>query len=289
MSTSEEAPVEFQNVSKLFRQKNGQPFYANRNLSFRVRQGEVVAIVGETGCGKSTSFQMLLGLLRPDEGQVRVLGYNPFNQHSGLLGAVGIVFQNDRLLPWRTAADNVAFGLEVLRVPTAERLAIAHTWLDRVGLKGFEHAYPHELSGGMRQRVSIARAFAIGPKVLYADEAFTALDELTAARIRNELLALVKETRITTLFITHSVPEAVDVAQRILVFGRPGKVVREINRDGALAQGKSVRAIEEMVREGLAAAHTPAVAEVGAADLCGGIGAARAATNLVADPPQRLG
>ena len=286
---SEQVPVQFENVSKLFRQKNGQPFYANRNLSFRVAQGEVVAIVGETGCGKSTSFQMLLGLLRPDEGRVRVLGLDPFNQHSGLLGAVGIVFQNDRLLPWRTAAENVAFGLEVLRVPVAERLAIAHSWLERVGLKGFEQAYPHELSGGMRQRVSIARAFAIGPKVLYADEAFTALDELTAARIRNELLGLVKETRITTLFITHSVPEAVDVAQRILVFGRPGRVVREVDRDGALARGRSVRAIEEMVREGLAAAHAPAATEVGADDLSGDAGIARGAAKLAGEPPRRLG
>lgn len=286
---SEQLPIEFQNVSKIFRQKNGQPFYANRDLSFRIKEGEIVAIVGETGCGKSTSFQMLLGLLRPDKGQVRVLGCDPFKQSGALLGAVGIVFQNDRLLPWRTAAENVALGLEILRVPVVERLATAHEWLERVGLGGFTHAYPHELSGGMRQRVSIARAFAIGPKILYADEAFTALDELTAARIRNELVGLVKETKITTLFITHSVPEAVDVAQRILVFGRPGRVVRTVDRDEARAQGKSVRAIEEMVREGLAAAHAPTVEEGGMRDAGEEAEISYATATLTPKSPRRVG
>ena len=264
---SVQAPIQFTGVSKTFRKPDGEPFHACRDLSFSVDQGEVVAIVGETGCGKSTSFNMLLGLQKPDEGQVQVLGLDPFGRVDALRGLVGIIFQNDRLLPWRTTAENIALGLEILGTSKNERLAIASKWLERVGLGGFENAHPHELSGGMRQRVSIARAFAIGPKILYADEAFTALDELTAARIRKDLLDLIKETNITTLFITHSVPEAVDIAQRILVFGRPGRVIREINRDAELAKGTSTGDIEDMVREGLRIAREAMLAEGTAEDI----------------------
>ena len=164
----------------------------------------------------------MLGLQKPDIGEVRVLGYDPFSCGDELKGKVGIIFQNDRLLPWCNAIENVALGLKIQNVSLEKRLNMASRWLKRVGLEGFETSHPHELSGGMRQRVSIARAFAIEPKILYADEAFTALDELTASRIRKDLLGLIKETEITTLFITHSVPEGVEIAERILVFSRPG-------------------------------------------------------------------
>ncbi len=264
---NEDAPIRFADVSKTFRKQDGEPFFACRELSFSVVEGEIVAIVGETGCGKSTSFNMLLGLQKPDSGEVRVFGMDPFVQSDSLLGLVGIIFQNDRLLPWRTAIENVAFGLQILNVEEEKRLETARNWLERVGLLGFEDAYPHELSGGMRQRVSIARAFAIEPKLLYADEAFTALDELTAARVRKDLLGLIRETGITTLFITHSVLEAVDIAQRILVFGRPGRVIREIDRDKERANGKSIATIESMVREGLQTAREAMIAEGTADDM----------------------
>ena len=264
---NEAVPVRFKNVSKSFEKSDGAPFFACRDLSFEVRKGEVVAIVGETGCGKSTSFNMLLGLQKPDAGEIRVFDINPFGQVPALQGLVGIIFQSDRLLPWRTASDNIALGLEILGESEAVRRKAGAEWLERVGLKGFDNAYPHELSGGMRQRVAIARAFAIRPKILYADEAFTALDELTAARIRKDLLGLVHETGITTLFITHSVSEAVDIAQRILVFGRPGRVIREIDRDGERTKGSSTAAIEEMVREGLRTAREAMLAEGTAEDV----------------------
>ena len=262
---TEDAPIRFADVSKKFFKQDGEPFLACRDLSFEVNKGEIVAIVGETGCGKSTSFNMLLGLQKPDTGSIRVLNKDPFGQVDELRGHVGIVFQSDRLLPWRTAAENIAFGLEVLKVSTEERYGIASTWLKRVGLEGNEEAYPHELSGGMRQRVSIARAFAIEPKILYADEAFSALDELTAARVRKDLLSLIRQTKITTLFITHSVPEAVDIAQRILVFGRPGRVIREIDRDKERANGTSDEDIENQVRDGLREAREAMIVE-GVAD-----------------------
>ncbi len=264
---NEALPIQFRNVDKVFRKHDGSPFHACRGLTFEVKRGEIVAIVGETGCGKSTSFNMLLGLQKPDAGEVLVLGKDPFGMVDSLQGLVGIIFQNDRLLPWRTAVENISFGLDILGVAKNQRLERASQWLERVGLKGFENAYPHELSGGMRQRVSIARAFAIEPEILYADEAFTALDELTAARIRNDLLGLISETNITTVFITHLVPEAVDIAHRILVFGRPGRVIREVDREAELARGKSVSAIEEMVREGLRLAREAMLAEGTAEDV----------------------
>ncbi|MED5535658.1 MAG: ATP-binding cassette domain-containing protein [Pseudomonadota bacterium] len=261
------APILFANVSKTFLKHDGTPFFACRELSFEVKAREIVAIVGETGCGKSTSFNMLLGLQKPDVGDIQVLGLDPFSESDALRGQVGIIFQNDRLLPWRTAIENISFGLEVLNIPLTQRRQTAEKWLERVGLKGFADAYPHELSGGMRQRVSIARAFAIEPKILYADEAFTALDELTAERIRKDLLELIRETAITTLFITHSVAEAVDIAQRILVFGRPGCLISEIDCEENRATGKSTHEIEQLIRESLRIAHeTIPTEEVGRAD-----------------------
>jgi NitT/TauT family transport system ATP-binding protein len=141
--------VVFSNVVKTFT-REGVAFTACSDLWFDVRRGEVVAIVGETGCGKSTALSLLLGLQAPNSGLVRVLGTDPFADFQALKGKVGIIFQNDRLLPWRTATDNVAFGMEILRVPKEERLEKARYWLNRVGLGRFMNSYPHQLSGGMR-------------------------------------------------------------------------------------------------------------------------------------------
>lgn len=237
-------------VSKAFR-KERESFYACRGLSFDVHAGETVAIVGETGCGKSTVLSLILGLQAPSAGTVRVLGMNPFAEFEKLKGQIGIIFQNDRLLPWRTALDNVAFGLEILHLPKKERNERAHMWLGCVGLGQFTKSYPHQLSGGMRQRLSIARTFAIEPPLLLADEAFSALDELTAASLRRDLLGLINETNKTTLFITHSVPEAADLAGRVLVFGRPGHVVHEVNVAGLLASGHTRSDVEDEIRRGL--------------------------------------
>lgn len=257
---SDYLPVIFANVTKTYPQGSAE-FIACRDLSFSIREGEIVAIVGETGCGKSTALQMLLGLQRPSAGKVSILGHDPFNAFDQLRGLIGIIFQSDRLLPWRTASENIQFGLQVMRVPQWKRREIAASWLDRLNLSRFADSYPHQLSGGMRQRIAIARTFAIEPRVLLADEAFSALDEITAAAIRADLLRLVREQKTTTIFITHSVTEAAEVAERILVFGRPGYVVRDI-ANGALPGDAASRAATELkIREALREARdvlTPA-------------------------------
>jgi NitT/TauT family transport system ATP-binding protein len=248
--------VAFSNVVKTFT-REGVAFTACFDLSFNVRRGEVVAIVGETGCGKSTALQLLLGLQAPSSGSVRVLGTDPFADFQALKGKVGIIFQNDRLLPWRSATENVAFGLEILHVAKAERLEKARFWLNRVGLGQFLNSYPHQLSGGMRQRVSIARTFALNPELLLADEAFSALDEITAASLRNDLLSLIDEEKKTTVFITHSVTEAAELAERILVFGKPGRVVSEISARDILASGRTHEDVAAAIRKSLKFARSP--------------------------------
>jgi len=240
-------PIRFDGVTKTYPNASSV-FTACQNLNFGVAEGEIAAIVGETGCGKSTAMQLLLGLQQPTEGSVSVLGHDPFREFEALRGLIGIVFQTDRLLPWRTASENIQFGLQVLRVSATRRRHIAGEWLERLNLSGFADSYPHQLSGGMRQRVAIARTFAIEPRVLLADEAFSALDELTAATLRADLLRLVKEQRTTTIFITRSVPEAVDVAERVLVFGRPGHVVKEISIDAQETRDDALAAVRDGLR-----------------------------------------
>ena len=159
----------FERVSKSFaRGDGGAAFEAIRELSFSVGRGELVAILGKTGCGKSTTFNLIAGLVRPSHGRVMVQGRDPYADFAWFRGKIGIVFQNDRLMPWRTTIDNVALGLELNKMPQQERLDVAASWLKRLGLSGHEHDYPHALSGGMRQRVSIARAFAGKPDICSA-------------------------------------------------------------------------------------------------------------------------
>lgn len=225
-----EAEIRFDHVSKVF----GQPsdakgvFRAVDDLSLEIHPGELVALLGKTGCGKSTMFNMIAGLLAPTTGSILVGGKDPFRDFDAFRGKVGIVFQNDRLLPWRTAIQNVELGLEMLDVPRNERRETAQNWLGRLGLSGHEHDYPHALSGGMRQRVSIARAFATDAKLLLCDEPFSALDEMTAQRLRDEFARLVRENRKTAVFITHSINEALQIGDRIVVLQRPAKIAYDV-------------------------------------------------------------
>jgi NitT/TauT family transport system ATP-binding protein len=229
--------IHLDRVSKVFGKEGTEAAYrAVDGLNLDVRPGQMLALLGKTGCGKSTIFNMIAGLTEPTSGTVRVDGRDPFADFDWFRGKMAIVFQNDRLLPWRSAIGNVELGLEMLEVPAAERRAEAQLWLTRLGLGGHENDYPHALSGGMRQRVSIARAFATNANILLCDEPFSALDESTAGRLRAEFVRLVKENNKTAVFITHSISEALEIGDRIVVLKRPATIAYDVSFDGGTGQ-----------------------------------------------------
>lgn len=227
------AIIALSNVSKSFGKRGAAPsFLAVDRLTLSVGQGQMLALLGKTGCGKSTIFNMIAGLTEPTAGAVSVDGCNPFRDFDALRGKIAIVFQNDRLLPWRTALENVELGLEMLHVPRAQRRETALHWLAKLGLRGHENDYPHALSGGMRQRVSIARAFATDANILLCDEPFSALDEMTGRSLRAEFVRLVKENGKTAVFITHSIGEALEIGDRIVVLKRPANIAFDLPLSG---------------------------------------------------------
>jgi NitT/TauT family transport system ATP-binding protein len=191
-------------------------------------------------------FNLLSGLIEPTSGQVDVVGHQPFKEFNFFRGKIGIVFQNDRLMPWRTAIDNVVLGLEILDAKRSEAEIVARRWFSRLGLAGHENDWPHALSGGMRQRVSIARAFAVEPDILLCDEPFSSLDEMTARDLRAEFVRLVKQNGKTAVFITHHINEAMDVGDRVMVFHRPARIAYEARMDEA-AKTTGRQAIQEEI------------------------------------------
>jgi NitT/TauT family transport system ATP-binding protein len=227
------AVIHLDRVSKVFGKVGTDAAYrAVDDLNLEVHPGQMLAILGKTGCGKSTIFNMIAGLTEPTSGTVRVTGRDPFADFDSFRGKMAIVFQNDRLLPWRSAIQNVELGLEMLDLPAQQRRATAQLWLTKLGLAGHERDFPHALSGGMRQRVSIARAFATNANILLCDEPFSALDESTAARLRAEFVRLVKENGKTAVFITHSISEALEIGDRIVVMKRPAMIAYDVSFDG---------------------------------------------------------
>jgi NitT/TauT family transport system ATP-binding protein len=188
-----------------------------------------VAIVGQTGCGKSTLFDLMIGLERPTAGSIFIGGKTPYGDFDHFRGQIATVFQQDRLLPWRSALDNVKLPLELIRLSDDEQHKRSLFWLERLGLANFARAYPHELSGGMRQRVAIARAFVVQPNILLADEAFGHLDEVTAAELRETFLSLARECGSTAILITHQLEEAIGVGDRIIVLGRAARLLADID------------------------------------------------------------
>jgi NitT/TauT family transport system ATP-binding protein len=189
-------------------------------LDFQIREGEFVSLLGPSGCGKSTALRLIAGLIAPDSGEIVWSGPRP---------ELAFVFQEPTLMPWADALTNARLPLDLRKVQRADANAQATAALSRLGLKGFESAYPRELSGGMKMRVSIARALAARPKLLLMDEPFAALDEITRAGLNDDLLALAREDSITVIFVTHSVTESAYLSSRVLVMSpRPGRIKAEI-------------------------------------------------------------
>jgi NitT/TauT family transport system ATP-binding protein len=195
-------------------------------VSFNVTPGEFLAVIGPSGCGKSTLFNIIGGLLSGYDGRITVAGETVSGPHA----SIGMVFQEESTFPWRNVVDNVAFPLEIAGMPKAERIERARHFVSLVGLDGFERRYPAELSGGMRQRVSMARTLASEPKIMLMDEPFAALDEQTRLLLGDKVLQIQQELNQTTLLITHNITEAVQLADRILVMTyRPGQVKRIVD------------------------------------------------------------
>ncbi|MBW9220359.1 ABC transporter ATP-binding protein [Methanothermococcus sp. SCGC AD-155-N22] len=219
--------LEIRNVSKKFVSKNKE-ILAVDNITFNVRYNEFLSIVGPSGCGKSTLLRMIAGLEKPTSGEILMEG----KKIEGPGAERGLVFQQYTLLPWRNVLDNVAFGLEIRGLPKKERYEIAKRFIKMIGLEGFEEAYPYELSGGMQQRVAIARTLANDPKIVLMDEPFGALDTQTRTILQHELLKIWEKEKKTVLFVTHSVDEAVYLSDRVIVMtARPGRIKDIISID----------------------------------------------------------
>jgi NitT/TauT family transport system ATP-binding protein len=215
-------------LGKEFISHDGNPVVALLDVSLSMAAGEFVTVVGPSGCGKSTLLHILAGVTAPSEGQV-VMDDRPVE---GPRRDIGVVFQEALLLPWRTVLDNILLPIEVLRLPVAKYRERARELIELTNLAGFEHKYPHELSGGMQQRVSIARALIHDPAILLMDEPFGALDAMTREQMNLDLLKIWSAAKKTVLLITHSVPEAILLGDRVVVMSpRPGRIVDVIDID----------------------------------------------------------
>jgi NitT/TauT family transport system ATP-binding protein len=228
-TAGETAKIEIRDINRVFPTRNRggdgpKEFVALKDLNLKVSKGEFVAIVGPSGCGKSTLLDILAGLAQPTSGAILIDG----KKVTGPALDRGIVLQGYALFPWRTVRQNVEFGLEIKKIPKAERKVISARYINLVGLDGFGDHFPHELSGGMKQRVAIARALAYDPEVLLMDEPFAAVDAQTRETLQDELLRIWEETGKTIVFVTHSIEEAVFLADRVAVLATNPGTVKEV-------------------------------------------------------------
>jgi NitT/TauT family transport system ATP-binding protein len=227
VSAASDAILVVDDIVKQFGTPEG-PLTAVDHVSLDVRQGEFLAVIGPSGCGKSTLFNIIGGLIDGYTGRVTVAGDPVKGPHR----SIGMVFQEESTFPWRTVIENVAFPLEIAGMEKARRHERARHFIAMVGLEGFENRYPSELSGGMRQRVAIARTLASEPRILLMDEPFASLDEQTRLLLGDKVLQIQQELKQTTLIITHNITEAVQLADRVLVMTyRPGRVKRIVEID----------------------------------------------------------
>jgi NitT/TauT family transport system ATP-binding protein len=250
--------VEVAEVSKIYRNGKRDAVEAVSSVSFTVPHGQFVAILGPSGCGKSTLLMMVGGLEPVTIGQITIDGV----PMTGPRPSIGIMFQDSTLLPWKSALDNVLFPIRVLKRPKSDYFDNAQALLDRVGLHGFTAKKPHELSGGMRQRVAICRALVYDPELLLMDEPFSALDAITRDEMNELLLDLWQQYTKTALFVTHSIREAVMLADRVLVMTRrPATIVEDRSipflrpRDMAIGESREFNEICRHLRERIEESH----------------------------------
>ena len=240
------AKLEANALTKCYARGGRSPIQVVDRLTIEVQDQEFLAILGPSGCGKSTFLRMIDGLISPDSGSIIIDGRDV----TGIVGGEGrgMVFQSFDLFPWRTVFGNVEFGLERLAITRSERRDIAAHYIQLIGLEGFENAYPHELSGGMQQRVGLARALATRPSILLMDEPFGSLDVQTRDLLQDELLRIWNAERKTVLFVTHSIEEALYLADRIvLITPRPARIDKIIDVPFARPRDENVKANSEFV------------------------------------------
>jgi NitT/TauT family transport system ATP-binding protein len=240
---SNENLIEVRDVTKTF----GSNLAVDK-LSLNVRRGEIVVLLGQTGAGKSTVLNLIMGTTAPSTGQIRVAGFDPYTSFKELKGLLSVSFQTDRLLPWRTAVENVELGLLILGKSKAQARAHAKEWLARVRLVGVDDKYVHELSGGMRQRVSLARALAIDPQLIFLDESFSQLDHVTSRVLRSDFLQIAREFNKTCLLVTHRIDDALEMADRALVLSPPARIALELKiSEEARADPKQIAALHAQI------------------------------------------
>lgn len=251
--------VEAKNLSLTF-QTNDGPVHALSDIDLTIEEGDFVSFIGPSGCGKTTLLRVIADLEQPTGGSITVNGVSP--HQARLNRAYGYVFQAAALYPWRTIAKNVALPLEIMGLPASEQQHRISKNLDLVNLSGFEKKYPWQLSGGMQQRASIARALAVEPDLLLMDEPFGALDEIVRDHLNEQLLQLWAKTNKTVVFVTHSIPEAVFLSTKIVVLcPRPGRIYDVIESNLPRDRSLDIRETPEFleiahrVREGLKAGH----------------------------------
>jgi NitT/TauT family transport system ATP-binding protein len=236
--------VSVRNLCKTYQAHNRNEITVFKELNLDVQPEEFICIVGPSGCGKTTFIKIIDGLIQATSGEVSIGGREV--SEPGFDRA--FVFQADSLYPWRTVLDNIVFGLEIKGIPRNERYSRAQELIKRVGLAGFESHYPHELSGGMRQRVNLARALAVDPEIILMDEPFAALDAQTREVMQQELLKVWSSSKKTVIFITHQIDEAVFLADRVVVFSaRPATIKADIRVNIARPRNLSVKRMPEFL------------------------------------------
>lgn len=228
MKTSSATPMNGAVIALNQVRKRFGSYPAVDGLSFQVQRGEIVTLLGRTGAGKTTVLNMIMGTTSADEGTVRVAGFDPYAQFKELRGHLAVSFQTDRLLPWRTAVENAELGLLILGKSAAEARDTAMSWMARVNLKGAEHKYVHELSGGMRQRVSLARTLAVDPELVLLDESFSQLDHITSQSLRRDFCEVARAYDKTCLMVTHRIEDAIEMADRVIVLGTKARIILEL-------------------------------------------------------------